>query len=114
MFEAALLALAAPQSSEAPPLRDISERLAPLISAYDYPDEAIRNHEQGVVRFAVVIGINGRIKNCTIMESSGSRVLDAQTCKLIRQRARFTPVRDANGHPIEDTYAAAITWALAQ
>ncbi len=83
-----------------------------LISADDYPAAALRNEEQGTVRYRLDIGSNGRVTGCTIMVSSGSSSLDATTCRILRSRARFTPAVDAAGNPTVDTVEDAYTWKL--
>lgn len=83
-----------------------------LFSDEDYPASAIRAGEQGIVRYRLDIGPNGRVTSCTITASSGSAALDSTTCRLLRSRARFTPARDSSGQPVNDTADGAITWRL--
>ena len=47
-----------------------------------------------------------------MVDSSGSVVLDATTCALIKARAKFSPARDANGKKIEGTYRNRARWEL--
>jgi protein TonB len=86
--------------------------LASYVSDEDYPSNAIRNEEQGTTRFRLAVGPDGRVKDCTVTGSSGSSALDGTTCKLMRQRARFTPATDSAGKPTGDTVASAIRWVL--
>jgi periplasmic protein TonB len=84
-----------------------------LIRPDDYPAAAQRNDEQGTVRVRLTVGTNGRVTDCTVVGSSGSRSLDDATCRILRSRASFTPARDNNGNPISDTVnAPPITWRL--
>jgi protein TonB len=39
------------------------------------------------------------VTGCRVTRSSGSRALDSTTCRLIEQRFRFRPSRDALGRP---------------
>ena len=78
----------------------------------DYPDEAIRNNEQGTVAFALDIGKDGRPTGCSITASSGSSALDAATCWIARQRPRFEPARDKRGRPTTDRISSRIVWKL--
>ena len=86
--------------------------LASYVSDEDYPSNAVRNEEQGTTRFRLAVGPDGRVKDCTVTSSSGSSALDATTCKLMKQRARFTPARDSAGQSTSDTVASAIRWVL--
>ncbi|HYD36402.1 MAG TPA: energy transducer TonB, partial [Allosphingosinicella sp.] len=54
----------------------------------------------------------GRVTDCTVTASSGSAALDSATCRLMKQRARFTPARDSDGHPTSDSVSNAIRWVL--
>src|SRR5436853_829387 len=63
--------------------------LASLLSDEDYPAAARAAHEQGMVEFTLDVGPNGRVMGCTVTRGSGSALLDATTCRLVRSRARF-------------------------
>jgi len=83
-----------------------------LFSADDYPGDAANREEQGTVSVRLSIGADGRVAGCDVVSSSGSRSLDSATCRIIRQRARFTPARLSNGQPTTDTFSQRITWRL--
>jgi TonB family protein len=83
-----------------------------LVSPDDYPASAVANHEQGQVRFLLSVAVDGRVTDCTILQSSGSAALDNTTCGLMLRRARFVPARDAMGHPVADTYESVVSWKL--
>ena len=83
-----------------------------LVSQADYPMSALASREQGRVGFRLDVGENGRVLACTITRSSGSRALDATTCRIVRSRARFTPARDNNGMPVGHWVKDAIEWRL--
>ena len=100
-----------------PPPRGIAPRparanLAALVTADDYPAEAIAKGEEGAVGFRLEIGANGRVTGCTITQSSGSAVLDSTTCRLMQTRARFTPAIDSRGRPAADSLDSRIVWRL--
>lgn len=86
--------------------------LASYISDDDYPQDAIRNEQQGTTRFRLDIGPDGRVSGCTVTGSSGSSSLDNTTCRLIRSRARFTPATDSSGGKTTDTFNGSIRWVL--
>ena len=98
------------------PQADSSSRalanLASYISDDDYPVEALRNEEQGIVGFELHIGPDGRVSDCRIVASSGAASLDAATCRIMSARARFSPARDSNGNATADAMTARIRWVL--
>jgi periplasmic protein TonB len=84
-----------------------------LVTYDDYPAEAVRNHWEGVVRAQLSIDPEGRVVGCSIIQSSGHKVLDDATCNIIMRRARFTPALDQNCNPVPDTFITPpITWRL--
>ncbi|HEX8625278.1 MAG TPA: TonB family protein [Allosphingosinicella sp.] len=86
--------------------------LASYVSDEDYPSNAARNEEQGTTRFRLAVGPDGKVKDCTVTSSSGSSALDATTCRLMKQRAKFTPARNNRGELTSDTVSSAIRWVL--
>jgi protein TonB len=78
----------------------------------DYPADSLRANEQGTTGFTVTVDTQGRVKDCRISASSGSPRLDETTCRLVTQRARFTPATDSKDNPIEGTYANRVRWVL--
>lgn len=74
----------------------------------DYPRAAGGN--QGVVTAHVAVGVDGRVTGCTVARSSGSAVLDATTCRLIRERFRFAPARNAQGEAVPDLFGWQQRW----
>jgi len=94
------------------PARSASGDLQGLFRGDDYPQAAIRNDEQGAVLVRLSIGTDGRVTNCSVSSSSGSRALDRATCRILQSRARFTPARDNRGNPTTDTISQRIRWVL--
>ncbi|HEX8064625.1 MAG TPA: TonB family protein [Allosphingosinicella sp.] len=86
--------------------------LASYVSDEDYPTNAVRNEEQGTTRFRLAVGPDGKVKECTVTSSSGSPALDSTTCKLMKQRAKFTPAKNNRGELTSDTVTSAIRWML--
>lgn len=86
--------------------------LASYVSDADYPAAAIRAEDQGTTRFRLTVSPSGRVTDCAVTSSSGSPALDAATCRLMKQRARFTPARDSSGNATGDTVTNAIRWVL--
>jgi protein TonB len=100
-----------PQVKSIPPVSATGD-LQSLFSEDDYPQSAIQAEEQGAVTVRLTVGINGRVANCDVVSPSGSRTLDRATCKVLQNRARFTPARDNRGSPTTDTVTKRIRWVL--
>ena len=66
----------------------------------DYPGWASDRLKEGRVRALLAIDTDGRISDCTIVESSGFDAFDKRTCEIFRKRARFSPALDVLGKPI--------------
>ena len=77
-----------------------------------YPPAALAAGEQGTVRFVLAVDVAGRVTDCTISSSSGSETLDMETCRLMRELARFEPARDAAKKPVADSVFSRVTWRL--
>ena len=78
----------------------------------DYPAQDFRLEHEGVTRFSLSVGHDGRPQSCLVTQSSGWPGLDAATCKLVMARARFTPATNEDGRPTTGTYANAIRWVI--
>ena len=120
-----LLALAAlgtpalsPPAAAAPAAAEPARRAVPdpafheVFTDADYPKEALAKEEAGAVGFRLSVGADGRVRDCAVEISSGSPSLDSTTCRLLLERARFTPAADAAGKPVPDVHRGRITWAL--
>jgi TonB family protein len=86
--------------------------LAKLFSDADYPAAAVMKGQSGRVRFALLIGEDGRVADCTIVATSGVPSLDSQACALLKTRAKFEPARDHEGKPAKDSVVGAIVWRV--
>jgi len=106
----------APPAPPPPPRKVQTARakgsLPGLFSTDDYPSSAIRDEEQGTVSVRLTIGTDGRVSDCNVTSSSGSRALDSTTCSILKRRARYTPAKDETGRNVTDTDTARIRWQL--
>jgi len=82
------------------------------VAGDDYPAEAMWEHATGVAAFRLDVGSDGDVKNCTILSSSGSEILDRETCRLLRLRATFNPSLDASGNPRTASFTSRFSWDL--
>ena len=87
-------------------------RIGGRIKDSDYPLEAGEQGVSGTVGVRFVVDEQGRVPRCQITRSSGSRLLDETTCRLIMQRYRFRPGHDARGRPFASTIVENETWVI--
>lgn len=78
----------------------------------DYPIKELRAEVTGTTTFKLAIDSSGKVSGCEIVESSGSATLDATTCKLVTQRAQFTPARSAKGVSVPGEYTNRVRWTI--
>jgi TonB family protein len=76
----------------------------------DYPTKMIENGDEGAVSAHLTVTADGRVSGCKVTETSGSEALDALTCRIATQRARFTPAHDEAGKAVAGDYWVAVTW----
>lgn len=93
-------------SSQPTPIGDKSRWLM----EYDIPYGVRRDQPAGSVETQLTVGSDGKVKNCTVLASSGSAIADEAACKALRMRANFTPAADADGEPIESYYKQTVRW----
>lgn len=87
--------------------------LSGSIGASDYPDGAYRSRVGGTVHLRFTVAPSGRVSDCAVTRSSGSRELDNVTCRLIVRRFRYRPARNAEGIPIPSTVVGEHVWEVA-
>lgn len=76
----------------------------------DYPRAALAAGVSGTVHMRFTVGVKGRVTDCTVTRSSGNAELDETTCRLIRERLRYAPSRDAAGKPIPEIVTGEHRW----
>jgi TonB family protein len=96
-----------------PSLKEAAKgNLQGLFDSDDYPTQALFEEGTGSVRVVMLVSEQGRIADCSVVETSGFSVLDAQTCAVILERARFTPAVGLTGKPAKSVLYQKITWRL--
>lgn len=78
----------------------------------DYPEGAAEAGVGGTVGVRYLVWTDGRVRECDITRSSGSRELDAATCRLIEARFRFRPSRDARGRAVPAVIVENHSWMI--
>jgi protein TonB len=82
-----------------------------ILSGDDYPSASRRAGEEGVTRVSYVVGVDGRVSQCEVVQSSGFKRLDDATCSIITRRFRFNPAT-LNGQPVPERKAQPARWRL--
>jgi periplasmic protein TonB len=78
----------------------------------DYPRDAALAGTTGTVAVRYLVQPDGHVGECRIARSSGSAELDATTCRLIQQRFRFEPSRDARGRKVPAWVVESHEWVI--
>ena len=76
----------------------------------DYPPAALQRKATGISGFKLTISVLGVPARCEITRSSGDPDLDAATCALMMNRARFKPATDRSGLAIVSTFVSSVRW----
>ena len=82
------------------------------ITNADYPAEALRTLQRGVVWFRLDVDAQGKVVRCTITQSSNSPLLDKTTCGAMRRSARFQPATDASGAKVAGSWSSRFSWSI--
>lgn len=79
-------------------------------SAKDFPRASrdLRIGESVVI--VLTVGVDGRVRNCSIHRPSRDPAADRITCQLATKRFRFRPARDAAGNPVESEFGWQQRW----
>jgi protein TonB len=81
-------------------------------SSADYPADALKAGQEGIVGTSMEIDANGTPKNCTIEKSSGFPALDSATCPILLNRARFSAIRSSIGAATTWRYHQSVVWTI--
>lgn len=100
------------QTGPEPVREDEKGDLRALFSADMYPAQALRSHQAGAVKVALLVDETGKVADCSVVETSGAAVLDAQSCVVFRDKAKFAPATGANGQPAKSGWLQRIVWRL--
>lgn len=78
----------------------------------DYPRAAYDANASGTVSVQYTVTTKGRATGCSVTRSSGNVELDRATCRLIEERFRYEPSRDARGNPVESRILQDHSWTV--
>lgn len=82
------------------------------VSNADYPLDAWRKREAGLVQYDIAVDAQGKAAGCTITYSTATPELEAQTCRSLLERARFKPAEDKDGTPRPSVYPGEFMWEV--
>lgn len=82
------------------------------VTSQDYPKSELDHRTGGMTSFTLAIDQEGMVIDCIVTQSSGSTVLDATACALVKARGQFTPAHDANGHNTVGFYSNRVRWVV--
>ena len=83
-----------------------------LFSSDDYPSQAVMKSQSGTANVVALVDEQGKMVDCTVIETSGIAVLDAQTCIMIRKRGKFLPAVGADGRPAKSVFTQRVHWQM--
>jgi TonB family protein len=86
--------------------------LVDLFKDSDYPVAAAQGRFEGTVKVALLIDETGKLSDCSVVQTTGVALLDAQACALIKKRAKFQPAMGPDGKPAKDALFQRITWRM--
>lgn len=85
---------------------------ATWVTFSDYPRDALAARQQGEATIIWTIGLDGRARDCRVVKSSGVPSIDATACAVITKRARYRPIHDKAGKPMELHAARAVSFFI--
>lgn len=83
-----------------------------MITGMDFPRQALAKVWSGTTSFVLLIDESGKVRDCTLTETSGIAVIDSRTCAVITYKARFDPAIGVDGKPVKSAFAQRITWRV--
>ena len=77
-------------------------KIAGELRTKDFPRSGASERDGRFIVVRYGVGTDGRVKNCRVVQSSGSAEADAITCDLIAKRFRYLPAQDVAGKAVSD------------
>jgi protein TonB len=84
-------------------------RIAGDFTARDYARSGLRGATAEVI-VSIRVRSDGRVDQCRVARSSGYAAVDGATCRLLEQRFRFRPARNAAGQAIDSQIQWRADW----
>lgn len=94
----------------------IKSPAAPLRSDYlrlsDYPSSALEANPSWRAKVRMSVDATGKPRDCTPLKSSDGSLFAETTCKLLMERAQFSPAVDLDGKPMASMYVYTVDWKV--
>jgi protein TonB len=84
--------------------------LRKLFDSGDYPAQALSEGDSGITRIVALIDQKGGVAECMVDETSGIATLDAMTCIIVKERAKFVPAVGQDGKPARSATTTRVRW----
>jgi len=78
----------------------------------DYPDKSIMDGHNGLVQFRLDIDAAGAVAGCYVLHRTNPDDFADLTCRLIRQRAKFSPALDRDGKPVKSFFISKVRFVI--
>lgn len=86
--------------------------LGRFFSDSDYPYRALSTNTSGFSIVRITVNVEGRISECAPVAGTRDEVLDQATCRILLNRGRLEPARDAGGAAISSQLVTSINWLI--
>jgi TonB family protein len=80
------------------------------LTSGDFPADAARAGDTGVVSFEVAIDATGKPFSCKVMQPTAWPSFDKTACAAMVVRGRFEPAHDGAGAPIASSWRRSVNW----
>lgn len=110
VFTSSALALAAAASGSIVPVEALNRK--DWLNSENYLARSLAFEETGLVQADVYVDELGKPRACYVIVSSGSDLLDSQTCGAAMQKGKFVAAKAADGTPMPGIYRFKIQWLM--
>lgn len=101
-----------PTERDKAPLPTPLTPMAGWITTDDYPSEAFSANIEGTTMMIWAIQLNGKVGDCRVIRSSGSKPLDLAACAAVTKRGRYAPPVGYDGKPMTLHAMRYVRWRL--
>ena len=75
-----------------------------------YPVRMVWPNAAATTSFRLKVDTLGRVTDCRVTSTSGSRDLDDATCWIMEEHGRFLPALDPGGRPVGSSWESSLSW----
>lgn len=76
-----------------------------------YPPYAVKNMQQGRVTIQLVVGINGQVEQVKMLHTCGSKILDDEAVRIVKQSPAWIPARQ-DGKIVKQVFVIPVIFKL--